>query len=141
MKPWLHAKSSAAKYGGKPDDYLPIHDFMDSSKASLADVRHRAIFHSSFGIFIVERVFGTNIKNSDGRDISVRDIAEQHVMEDLGFIPTMEQWLRNMRIEPWMNRDRVTNKKEHKFIPIETESIKDFDAFVAARKMTEKYYD
>lgn len=116
MKPFLHAKSSAAKYGGIPEDYLFIHDFMDSTKAALADVRHRAVLHSAFGIFLVEKVFGTTFINSVGKDICVRDIAEQHVVEDLGFIPTMEHWLRNMRIEPWMNRDRVTNRNETKQI-------------------------
>lgn len=117
MKPWLHAKSSAAKYGGKPEDYIDIHNFMDSSKASLADVRHRAVFHSSFGIFLVERVFGVCVTNSAGKAVSVRDIAEQHVVEDLGFIPTMEQWLRNMKIEPWMNGKRT--KIQSKFISMQ----------------------
>lgn len=84
MKPFIHAKASAKRYGGEPKDYLAIHDFMDSSKAALADVRHRAVFHSAFGIFIVEKVFGTNITNSEGKLVSVRDIAEDHVREDLG---------------------------------------------------------
>ena len=65
MKPWIHAKSSAKKFGGEPEDYLPIHDFMDSSKSAHADVRHRCVLHSAFGIYIVEKVFGTNIKNSN----------------------------------------------------------------------------
>ena len=113
MKPFIHAKSSAAKYGGKPEDYLPVHDLMDSSKAALPDVRHRALFHSSFGIFMVEKMLGTTLTNSDGKQISVRDIAEQHVMEDLGFIPTVETWFRNMRIEPWMNGKRTTGTVQH----------------------------
>ena len=118
MKPFIHARSSAAKFGGKPEDYLPIHDFMDSSKAALADVRHRAVFHSAFGIFIVEKVFGTTITNSTGRAVSTRDVAEQHVMEDLGTIPTLESWLRNMRIEPWMSGAvKVRGKVKH--IPME----------------------
>lgn len=102
MKPLIHARSSAAKYGGKPEDYLAIHDFFDSTKACMADVRHRAVLHSAFGIFVVEKVFGTFITNSDGRQVSVRDIGEQHVLEDLGFIPSMEQWLSGLSIQPWM---------------------------------------
>lgn len=102
MKPFFHARSSAAKWGGEPEDYQAVHDFFDSSKSSLPDMRHRAILHSSFGIFIAERVFGTTITNSAGREVCVRDICEQHVMEDLGFIPTMERWLRNMPREEWM---------------------------------------
>ena len=34
MKPFIHARSSAAKFGGKPEDYLPVHDLMASSKAA-----------------------------------------------------------------------------------------------------------
>lgn len=103
-KPWKHALSSAKKFGGKPEDYLPIHDFFDSTKACLPDVRHRAILHSAFGIFIAEKVFGHNIKNSDGKLVSVRDIGEQHCIEDLGTIPTLQDWLRNLPIESWMSR-------------------------------------
>lgn len=102
MKPLIHARASASRYGGKLEDYLPIHNFMDSSKASLPDVRHRAVLHSSFGIFVTETVFGTFITNSDGKQVSVRDIAEDHVREDLGFIPTVERWLSTMKIEDWM---------------------------------------
>lgn len=102
MKPLIHATISAKKYGGTVDDYLPLHNFFDSSKASLADVRHRAILHSSFGIFMLERLFGDYITNADGKKVSVRDIGEEHVMQDMGFIPTVEKWLRNMPIEDWM---------------------------------------
>jgi hypothetical protein len=102
MKPFQHAKNSARKHGGEPEDYQKIHDFIDSSKAALPDMRHRAQLHSAFGIFIVERVFGTTITNSEGKKVCVRDIAEDHVIEDLGFIPTMEQWFGNMQMQDWM---------------------------------------
>jgi len=102
MKPFLHAKSSARKFGGKASDYLSIHDFMDSSKSSHASVKHRAILHSAFGIFIAEKVFGHNIVNSDGKDVSVRDVAEQHVLEDLGTIPSLDDWLNAMELQAWM---------------------------------------
>lgn len=102
MKPLYHAQASVRKHGGKVEDYMPLHDFFDSSKQCLADVRHRAILHSSFGIFLLEKVFGTYITNSDGKKICVRDIGEEHVIQDLGTIPSMEKWLRNLPIEDWM---------------------------------------
>lgn len=102
MKPYVHARLSARRYGGVAEDYLEIHDFMDSTKACLPDVRHRAILHNSFGVYIVEKVFGHNITNSDGKMVSTRNIAEDHVREDLGTIPTIEQWLKTLSIEPWM---------------------------------------
>src|SRR5687768_15901054 len=102
MKPFLHAKSSARKYGGMAEDYLAIHDFMDNTKSAAPDVRHRAILHSSYGCFIVEKVFGVTAKNSEGKEYSPRDVAEDHIMEDLAFIPSMEKWLTNLPIEDWM---------------------------------------
>lgn len=101
-KPWIHALSSAKKYGGTPELYLPIHDFMDISKSAHADVRHRVVLHNALGIFIAERVFGHNISLSDGKLVSVRDIAEDHVKEDLGRIPSLTDWLNTMAIRPWM---------------------------------------
>lgn len=118
MKPFAHAKNSAKKHGGIPEDYQAIHDLMDSSKSAMADMRHRAFFHSAFGIFIVEKVFGTTITNSDGKKVCTRDIAEDHVLEDLGFIPTMEHWFKNMTMQDWMFGGRRAEIKE-RFIEIE----------------------
>lgn len=116
MKPFQHAKNSAKKYGGVPEDYQALHDFFDSTKAAVPDIRHRAVLHSAFGIFLLERVFGTTITNSEGRRVSVRDIGEDHVIEDLGFIPTMERWLKNLPIEEWMGGAR--RKAASKFISL-----------------------
>lgn len=102
MKPYLHALNSARRHGGQPADYLPIHDFLDSSKAATADGRHRAALHHAFGCFVVERVFGVTAVNSDGRTYSPRDVAEEHILEDLGFIPSLEQWVRNIAPSGWM---------------------------------------
>lgn len=114
MKPLLHAKISVKKYGGIVDDYLPIHNFIDSSKSHVADVRHRALLHSSWGCFMAEEKFGSYLKNSDDKEFSVRDIAEEHILQDLGFIPSVEHWLRNMRIEPWMGGSRKRKVKYNK---------------------------
>ena len=102
MKPLHHAAISVKMFGGVVEDYMPIHNFFDTTKSCLADVRHRAILHSSYGIFIVERVFGDYIVNSEGRRVSVRDVAEDHVIQDMGDIPSMEKWLKNLPMEDWM---------------------------------------
>ena len=91
--PLKHAESSARKFGGKVEDYLPIHNWFDESKAFLPDFRHRALRHHAEGIFLCERIFGVAITNSDGRQVPVRYIGEQHVREDLGRIPTAQDWL------------------------------------------------
>jgi hypothetical protein len=103
MKPLIHAKQSVKKYGGVVEDYLPIHNFIDSSKICIADIRHRALLHSSFGSYLVEQMYGVYITNADGKQVSTRDVAEEHIIQDLGFIPTVEKWLSTLPIEPWMS--------------------------------------
>ena len=100
--PYHHALSSVQKWGGCVEDYQPIHDWFDESKAHVADFRHRALRHHSEGIFMAEKIFGTTITNSNGRVVPVRFIGEQHVKEDLGKIPTLADWLLAIKPERWM---------------------------------------
>jgi uncharacterized protein DUF6915 len=85
-------------------DYLAIHEWFDESKAHIADVRHRALRHHSEGIFLCEAVFGTTLKNSVGKIVPVRTIGEQHVNDDLGWIPSVKDWLQHLQLQPWMGR-------------------------------------
>jgi hypothetical protein len=101
--PYDHARSSVKKFGGTENDYLPIHIWFDETKKCVPDFRHRALRHHSEGIFLCESIFGITIQNSAGRMVPVRLIAEQHVREDLGIIPTPGQWLHSIKFEPWMN--------------------------------------
>jgi hypothetical protein len=109
-KPYFHAKSSARRFGGTAEDYLPIHDLMDSSKGVVSDNRHRALTHNAWFLStIIERVFGHTITVTldDGhqKQISTREVAEQHVLEDFGgrFIPTAQDYLSRIPMETWMN--------------------------------------
>ena len=113
MHPLQHAESSVRKFGGEVDDYLPIHQWFDASKAHMADFRHRALRHHSEGIFDAEQKFGCSITNSDGDEIPVRFVGEQHVKEDLGRIPTLADWLLRIDPEPWMHGQRpIVCKRE-----------------------------
>jgi hypothetical protein len=103
--PYHHALSSVKKHGGSVEDYLPIHSWFDESKAIMADPRHRALRHHSEGIFLAERIFGPTVTNSEGRVVPVRWIGEQHVNEDLGWIPSMADWFAHIVPQPWMNRN------------------------------------
>ena len=40
--PYHHALSSAKKWGGAAEEYLPLHHWMDETKMIVADFRHRA---------------------------------------------------------------------------------------------------
>lgn len=117
-KPEIHSKSSAKKFGGIWEDYVEIHKLMDSSKGAIADNRHRALCHNAWFLSeIIERIKFQNstpckpdgrfytIINSAGKEISVREIAEQHVLEDFGmrYIPSAQDYLQEMEMKSWMN--------------------------------------
>lgn len=108
MKPMIHALRSVHQFGGKPEDYIDIHNWFDQTKAFIPDASHRLVLHNAFGIFLCEQQFGEIISvngvfkrmpyitNSDGKQISVRDIAESHVLQDLGRIPSLQDcWVVN----------------------------------------------
>ena len=99
-----HTVSSARRWGGTPEDYLAVHAWMDGSKTIVADFRHRALRHHAEGVFAAEALFGVTLTNSEGRIVPVRLIAEQHIVEDLGRIPSFVDWVRAIRPEPWMGR-------------------------------------
>jgi hypothetical protein len=102
---YVHSKSSARKFGGEVEDYLPIHIKMDCSKAYISDNRHRCLTHNSFWIHeVMIPIFGYTITNSVGKVVSVKDICEQHILEDFGmrFIPTAQDYLENMEFQDWM---------------------------------------
>lgn len=100
--PLHHSISSVKKFGGEIKDYLPIHNWFDETKAHYPDMRHRALRHHSEGIFWCEKEFGEYIVNSTGKMIPVRAIGEQHVKEDLGWIPTIKDYLDKMETTAWM---------------------------------------
>jgi hypothetical protein len=102
MHPYYHAESSVRKHGGANEDYLPLHNWFDASKEFLGDFRHRALRHHAQGIFEAERVFGTTIRNSDGKEVPVRLLGEQHVREDCGRVPSITDWLKAIKGERWM---------------------------------------
>jgi hypothetical protein len=102
MKPYVHAQMSVKKHGGEIGDYMEIHEWFDQTKAHVPDMRHRLFLHNSFGIYLCQQVFGFTMKNSDGRVVSIRDIGEEHVLQDLGFIPTLDRCLATLPMHDWL---------------------------------------
>ena len=106
-KPYTHACSSARKFGGVPEDYIEIHNFMDSSKGAIASNKHRMLTHNAWFVAPngpLEKCFGVAITNSDGKKIPTRSIGEQHILEDFGgVIPTAGDYAASMNYESWMN--------------------------------------
>lgn len=127
-KPMVHAVSSVRKWGGKPEDYMPIHNLMDSTKGTIADSRHRALTHNTWFIGPdgpLEKIFGYEIVNSDGRRVSVRDIGEQHVLEDFGgrYIPSVQDYLSEMEMKEWMIAGKGTPPSMAKIVASARKSV------------------
>lgn len=96
MNAYKHAIISQKRRGGKIEDYLPLHNFIDSTKELCSDNRHR-ILHTMWGIRrVVVPVFGETLVNSDNKQVYVKDICEQdHVLPDYQnkFIPTLSDFV------------------------------------------------
>ena len=106
-----HSRSSAKKFGGEPEEYTHIHNWLDETKSWYGHSMHRLFRHHSEGIFECERVFGPFFINSVGIRVYTRYVAEQHVKEDCnGYIPSAREWILNMNHPPeWMRKTMNIN--------------------------------
>lgn len=170
MKPWIHAKISAKKFGGTPEDYFEIHDFMDCSKAAFPTNVHRTLTHNAWFIKeVLERVKFTNscppignsfpnILTSDGKTVSVRDVGEQHILDDFSnrFIPSAQDYLEHIKYQDWMGngngvpssfqntKQESTRGKLNSINPVINDGLKDaIGTFVEPHRTTlgPTYYD
>lgn len=98
--PSVHARWSAQRFGGIPQDYHPIHALLECSRLHLPDPRHRVLLHTTLGIQTVEDIFGLELPTG----VPTRLVAEHHIRADLGFIPSVEEALDKLPLEPWMYR-------------------------------------
>ena len=112
MTPWKHAESSAKKWGGYAEDYIALHDWFDETKQFTGDWTHRALRHHSAGIQWAVEKFGHVIENSKGQMIPTKILAEQHVEEDCGLVPTPKDWLKAIgeSSQPWMLKVKVKSE-------------------------------
>lgn len=102
---YIHSKNSVRRYGGTIDNYIEIHKKMDCSKKVVASNQHRALTHHMFWILeVMIPIFGYTITNSDGKEVCVKDICEEHILEDFGmkFIPTPQDYIEGMEMQDWM---------------------------------------
>lgn len=102
----IHAEASARHFGGIPEDYIGIHEWIDQFKKIVGDVSHRQYLHNSAGPWMAQEVFGRYITNSDGKKILVREVCENHVVEDLGWLPSPADWSACLTCKVWMGGKR-----------------------------------
>ena len=93
MHPYHHALSSARRYGGAAEDYLPLHNWFDATKANMSLFTHRALRHHYEGAREAVHVFGDHVTNTEGTSVAVETISLQHFMEDMSIIPSAADWL------------------------------------------------
>lgn len=106
MNSYRHAQSAARHWGGKPEDYLPIEEFIDSSKQVIGDARHRSVYHHTLGVWLCQRIFGPVLmvqREHHAVPVPVREIAERHILEDLGWLPSPADYIKGMPLQPWMS--------------------------------------
>lgn len=99
MTPKEHALLHVRDYGGRPEDYVEIDEFLGSSKPYGGNhPDHRAILHNTFGVDLCVRLFGETITNSNGVAVNVRDVAIDHIQQDCdGRVPSVKLWLDLLR--------------------------------------------
>jgi len=101
----IHAKSSVKRWGGSVECYLPIHELLDSPKATMNNNSSRLLTHNTwFAYTIIPKIFGYNIVNSDGKSVDTVDIAMLHIAEDFRFkfVPTPQDYLKHLEVQAWM---------------------------------------
>jgi hypothetical protein len=101
--PSNHARRSAARFGGEKEDYLAVHAFLETARLHLPSASHRVLLHTTLGIQTLEEIFGLDLLTRGG-PVPTRFVAEIHIRADLGFIPTLEEALDTLPLEPWMYR-------------------------------------
>ncbi len=96
MKPLQHAQISQKTYGGFWQDYIAVHNFLDSSKAACAHFKHRFLLHHAEGIELGVRILGETLTNSENKQIETRRLLTDHLIEDVGRVVTIEDWARDL---------------------------------------------
>jgi hypothetical protein len=86
--------------------------WFDESKSYVADFRHRSLRHHAEGISWLSGSSVRRSLNSDGKAVPVRYIGEQHVKEDLGRIPSFQDWIQELPTRPWMYGQKLAKAQK-----------------------------
>jgi hypothetical protein len=130
--PLIHSKSSVKRWGGKVEDYLPLHELIDSPKVTMNNNTGRMLTHNIwFCYHIIPKIFGYNITNSDGKSVDTVDIAMLHVAEDfrMKFIPTVQDYLKHLEVQSWMNNGvkDIDNEESKELVNVLNNKIKTYE--------------
>ena len=106
--PWMEVKHDsearaargAIRFGGNLEDTLALHEWFDSNCKE--DPLFGFYRHHAWGLFEAEAKFGVNLRLGD-KLIPTRVILEAHLREEFRRLPSAQDWLRNIKTEPWMH--------------------------------------
>lgn len=92
------------------------------------------MYHHTLGVWLCQEIFGRVLEiprsNSEGTiQVPVRLVAEQHILEDLGWLPSPADYIEAMPIAVWMSGSR---RKEVALSHILGKASDDTDAAAAA---------
>lgn len=93
-----HCEHSAALFGGDPATYEALHAFLNESRDHLACPQNLLATHHTFGVHLATQLFGQTLGG-----VSVRRLAEAHVLRDMGQVPAVDDALKLIPLEPWMS--------------------------------------
>ncbi len=117
------AASSAEKFGGSADDYLPLHAWMmapvDWRSEWDTSIRCLLFRHNSVGIFEAEEYFGPEYLGP-GSQVKTKDLAYHHIMFVIGDVPNPSDIMAELTLQPWMNVpiSGVTEEEDEPVIPV-----------------------
>jgi hypothetical protein len=113
MKPLAHARLGQTRNGIPWQKTIQLHTWLDSSKASFASVQHRALLHHALGAQIASRIFAD--VEHEGVRKSASELIADHVIEDLGDVVPVSNWLDIIPIEALAKR-RVDRHRQNVLI-------------------------
>lgn len=114
MTPEQHALLSVKRYGGKQEDYYNVHYLMDYSKHFITNGNavHRAFSHNWWGISLLESIIPLKIING----VSIRQLLIDHVREDCGKVPTLEDCARALAAGEYLRLYNKPNQRDIKWL-------------------------
>ena len=62
------------------------------------------MYHHTAGVWLCQEIFGRTITVGErGIQVPVRLIAERHILEDLGWLPSPKDYIDAMTLRTWMS--------------------------------------
>lgn len=95
------ADLSARRFGGDAKAYLPLHRWFMATCQWVDGDEHLLFRHHAFGSFEAEARFGPVIAWPGG-GVPTRVVAERHIQDMVGRVPSAYDWLKCLKGQRWM---------------------------------------